>query len=247
VNGSSPNAAFGSTSLDCPPLSGALIATLGIDLSNTTGTKVRTTSTANPLCTAPGWTTLRCQCDTCANSAATACATNADCPAGVACGLKRCINGTNAGTQCTAASECPGGACSKPGTATAGNQCDGASGDCVADAGTPGPNDRICSSGPLENFCGPVETFRGCGSDADCTRPGDTCSVARFRDCFDNAVVGETITASGVQSTPVNDQSDPTLAAMFCVGPTTSSSVNNAAGLPGLGRLELPGHAHGVP
>ena len=40
---------------------------------------------------------------------------------------------------------------------------------------------------------------------------------------------------------PVNDASDPTLAALFCIGPTASSAVNAAAGLPGLGRLELMG------
>jgi hypothetical protein len=50
-----------------------------------------------------------------------------------------------------------------------------------------------------------------------------------------------------VVSTPVNDASDPTLAALFCIGPTTSPSVNAAAGLPGLGRLELQGHAQGIP
>jgi hypothetical protein len=247
VNGSSPNASFGKTSLDCPPLTGALIATLGIDLSNTTGSKVRTLSTANPLCRAPGWTTQRCQCDTCADLAAEACSTNADCPAGHPCGVKRCTGGTNGGAPCTLASECPGSACSTPGVQTAGNQCDGASGDCVADAGTPSPNDRICSSGPLESFCGPVETFRGCTGDSDCTFAGDTCSVTRFRDCFDNGIPGELITATGLQSAPVNDQSDPTLAALFCVGPTSSGSINSAAGLPGPGRLELPGHAHGLP
>ena len=243
ANGSSPNAAFGTTSLDCPPVSGAKIAALPINLDNTTGNKVRTTSTANPLCRAPGWTTNRCQCDTCADAAAEPCATNADCPVGVACGLKRCINGTNNGAQCTGASECPGGACSAPGTQTAANQCDGGSGDCVADPGTPSLNDRICSTGPLENFCGPTETFRSCSGDGDCTFAGDTCSVARFRDCFDNGTIGETITASGHADPPSGHQSDPTLAAMFCVAPTTSASVNNAAGLPGLGRLELQGHS----
>ena len=30
---------------------------------------------------------------------------------------------------------------------------------------------------------------------------------------------------------------------MFCVGPTSSGAVNQAVGLPGLGRLELAGEA----
>jgi hypothetical protein len=45
----------------------------------------------------------------------------------------------------------------------------------------------------------------------------------------------------------VADEADPTLAAMFCIGPTTSGAVNGAAGLPGLGKIELPGHARGLP
>jgi hypothetical protein len=45
----------------------------------------------------------------------------------------------------------------------------------------------------------------------------------------------------------VNDASDLTLAALFCIGPTNAAAVNNAAGLPGLGRFELQGHAQGTP
>src|SRR6185369_11816725 len=48
VNGTSPNAEWGATSLDCPPLAGGNIANLAIDLTNTTGTRTRTLSTANP-------------------------------------------------------------------------------------------------------------------------------------------------------------------------------------------------------
>jgi hypothetical protein len=243
ASGASPNIAFGTTSLDCPPLTGAKIASLPIDLGNTTGNFIRTTSTANPLCTAPGWTTDRCQCDTCADTAGEVCATNADCPGGHPCGLRHCSAGANVGNPCAVVSECPGGACIKPGSATAANQCDAASGDCVADPGTPSPNDRVCSSGPLEMFCGPVETFRGCAVNTDCPRVGDTCSVSRFRNCFDNGIVGETLEASGHADPPSGHQSNPTLAALFCVGPTTSASVNSAAGLPGLGRLELTGHS----
>jgi len=45
----------------------------------------------------------------------------------------------------------------------------------------------------------------------------------------------------------IDDVSNPTLASLFCIGPTTSGSVNSAAGLPGLGRLQLPGIAKGLP
>jgi len=76
----------------------------------------------------------------------------------------------------------------------------------------------------------------------------EACIIGKFRDCFlDNGTIGNTVDATGVVSTPVSDQSTPTLASLFCIGPTTSGSVNAAAGLPGLGRLELPGIAKGLP
>src|SRR5206468_1161345 len=42
VNGSSANENLGDTSLDCPPTPGAIIATLPIDLTNTTGVRSKT-------------------------------------------------------------------------------------------------------------------------------------------------------------------------------------------------------------
>ena len=251
VNGTSPNTVWGKTSLDCPPLAGGKLASLAVDLSNTTGTKTRTLTTDNPLCTAPGFTTLRCQCDTCDNAEATPCSANADCVAvgATICGGKRCVAGDNNGAPCADTSECPnGGACTTTGTKTAPNQCDGGSGDCKPGDNTPptSATDHICGTGPFERFCGPAETFRSCTNNAGCGFPGDTCSVSRFRECFDNGVLGDVVTAQGVVSTPVADASDPTLAALFCIGPTGGGAVDGAAGLPGLGKLELPGHARGL-
>jgi hypothetical protein len=303
ITGSSPNIAFGSTSLDCPPLAGGVIATLPIDLSNTTGTVTRSLSSASPNCRAAGFTALKCLCDTCNNSAATPCDDNTDCtdpagPIGPICGGLRCVGGGNAGAACTVNSACPGGACSRPGAATAPNQCDDTfcypetsclggpnnGTDCTNNSecpsGTCGTgNEGSCAAGPFELYCEPVETFRGCTTNADCTFGGDTCTFGKFRECFlDNGVTvpnclgggnareacpggigdcpdqvapafcgGVTVTATGVADPPVADQSDPTLAAMFCIGPTTSSAVNSAAGIPGLGKIELPGHARGLP
>jgi hypothetical protein len=45
----------------------------------------------------------------------------------------------------------------------------------------------------------------------------------------------------------MNDSSTPTLASIFCIPPTGESAVNNAAGLPGAGRLRLQGAARGLP
>jgi len=273
ANGSSPNENFGSTSLDCRP-STSVLASLPIDLTNTTGTAARTLSAASPNCRANGFTTNKCMCDTCDTAAAEPCFTNADCPATHICGGKRCTGGANNGAPCTVASECPTGACQVPGLASAPNSCNGGAGDCVA-GGTPGPNDGECSSGPTDFFCQPNGTMIGCGSDADCATagvkscvgganaghvcgvasecPGGTCNDelctgVKVRECFlDNGISGGVDTATGQAIVPVNDSSDPTLAALFCIGPTTSTSVNAAAGLPGLGRLELQGHAQGIP
>jgi hypothetical protein len=57
-----------------------------------------------------------------------------------------------------------------PSLATAPNQCDNGSGDCVPDPGTPSPNDHVCSSGPFEQFCGPAETFVAASSMATRSR-----------------------------------------------------------------------------
>jgi hypothetical protein len=99
-------------------------------------------------------------------------------------------------------------------------------------------------AGPFDQYCGPTESYKGCTVDGDCTFPGDTCSLGHNRDCFlDNGVLGGTVVSTGLADPPVGHQSDPILASLFCVGPTSSGAVNSAAGLPGLGRLELTGHA----
>ena len=97
--------------------------------------------------------------------------------------------------------------------------------------------------------------FLGCTVGSQC--PGGTCEIqvcgatpatAHFRKCFtDNGVVGNNVNAKGLADPPVADTSHPTLAAMFCIAPTSSGAVNGVAGLPGLGRLQLPGLANGMP
>jgi len=165
-----------------------------------------------------------------------------------------CAGGANINTNCSVDSECPGSTC------VAANK-----GSC---AGGPfeqfcGPNATFqgCASDPdcaAQNNCvGGSNAGAACIGASSC--PGgscqskvggtqETCSIGRFRDCFlDNGVVGGTVNATGVAQAPVHDVSNPTLAALFCIGPTTSGSVNGAPGLPGLGRLELPGIAVGRP
>ena len=60
------------------------------------------------------------------------------------------------------------------------------------------------------------------------------------RPCYlDQGVVGGSVIAIGMADPPINGQANPTMAALFCVG-KTNAAVNAAAGLPGLGRIELP-------
>lgn len=232
VGGRSPT--FGNTSFDCPPNPGANIGNLSIKLGPIgTGTFTRTLTDESPNCTAFGWTGLKCFCQTCATAQAEPCLTDADCPGGAKCGGKRCSGGSANGSACETTADCPGGGvCTVPGQSTQAHSCPTA--DCDVSSGTcPDQFDFLCDQ----------ERFRGCTSDADCPKPGDTCTFV-LRPCYvDNGQVGGTVTATGAASVPVNKISTPTMATLFCIPPTSASAVNSTAGLPGLGRLTLPGTA----
>jgi len=223
---------FGAMSFDCPPPRGANIGNLMIVFDRaTTGT---TTLGTGPKCTAPGFTTQDCFCDTCATAAAEACNSNADCPGGAVCGGKRCIGGADTGTPCTQPSQCSTHSCGRPGLATAPNQC--ADGVCSPDSSDPStPHDGVCEAGPFDRFCS-IETFRGCTADSDCNPPncatcmsGQVCG-GRLRNCFLNPIVRTG--APGTQTSVV--------AAAFCIPPVSASAVNSVTGLPGPGALLQP-------
>ena len=185
------NPTFGDLSFDCPPLPTAILATLPVPLNLATGTQTWSLGAGSPSCTAPGYTSLKCFCDTCDNENAEPCSgvgqcsksciggTNngftctdpSECPGGICnggqCGGRRCQGGTNVGTPCTTGSQCPGGGCGIPGKATAYNQCD----DAVC---TPNPSDTdssseaTCAGGPFEQFCSPWASFTQCVADFNC-------------------------------------------------------------------------------
>jgi hypothetical protein len=244
ANGSSPITAFGSTSLDCPPAPGGNVANLSIAINSSTGSVVRTLSSANPNCS--GTAGKKCFCDTCNNATAQACSTNADCPVsggnpGI-CGGKRCIGGVSAGSPCTTDANCTGGTCNRPGQPTQPNACLGVG---CEDTGT-GNNEGECTDGPIVQTCAPPEQYKGCSNGTDCPITHDCRSS--LRKCFlDNGNVGGVLEADGQASPPVNDVSNPRLASIFCVPPTSSTSVNSASGLPGPARLTLRGTAHALP
>ena len=257
---------FGRTSLDCPLADGGIIATLPINLSNETNPVVKTLSAASPNCgpSAPG---QKCLCQTCNNLAATPCFTNADCTAvgATICGGNRCVGGTNAGAPCTSVTACPGGGlCARPGEPTRPSACldDTSGGNTVHDCvDGDGDGEGECTQGPITQNCSVASGHaqRGCTGDADCGGAPGSCQSAN-RLCFltgggtfQPPVAGtgkdgtDTLIAVGMEDTPMNDVSNPTLGAVFCVGPTGSSSVNNVAGLPGPGRVTIRGTATGLP
>jgi len=248
---------FGITSLDCPLAAGSLIATLPIDLSNATGSVTKTLSASSPNCS--GVPTEKCLCDTCNNLAATPCDSNADCTAvgATVCGGKRCLGGTNAGAPCTGTSACPGaGICGRPGAATQASGClDDTSTVGVLDCTDTAPVDGEgqCAQGPIDNNCSVASGHaqRGCSGDGDCGGGAGSC-VSLNRNCFltggFSGVNGtNTLTAVGMADTPMADTSNPTIAAVFCVGPTGAAAVNSVSGLPGPGRTTIKGSALGRP
>lgn len=253
ANATHPIPTFGVTSLDCPPLEGNRIANLELRLPNSTGNESLTIPAAGgPQCRAPGTVGQGCLCDTCNNQAATPCGSDAECVAvgATTCGGLRCLAGSQVvGVPCAAAGPfapaCGGDAadvCGVPGAQTRPNAC--LNQTCAPAAGA---NEGECTAGPIDLVCTPTETFRPCAADSDCGVPGDTC-VARPRECFlDNGLVGGSVVATGAADPPVMENSMPTLASVFCVGPTSSGVVNDTVGLPGAGRLTLRGLGRGLP
>jgi len=250
---------FGRTSLDCPPPTGTLVATLPIDLSNSTDPVTKTLSAASPNC--GDGSGEKCLCDTCNNAAGSVCDDNADCIAvgATICGGRRCVGGTNNGGICAgaAASQCPGGGiCGKAGEPSKASAClDDSLTVGIFDCTDTAPVDQEgeCTSGPVTQTCSVASGHgqRSCGSDVDCGGGVGTC-VAGNRGCFltggfTGKVGTNTLTAIGMEDAPMNDTSSPTLAAVFCVGPTSASAVNSVAGLPGPGRVTIKGTALGLP
>jgi hypothetical protein len=215
-NGESPVPSFGKTSLDCPPPGGTLVGTIPIDLTNTnTGTVSATVDASSPTCNGSGGS---CLCASCSGNSSIPCRNNGDC---ALAGAGTCTN--------------------IAGTPREPNACiDDTNGDdCAALPGGEGE----CTQGPVDNNC-KIETFRSCAVDADCPASGDTCGT-RNRECFAgyNGNIGDSITAQAAHGVPSNHTGTSTFASIFCIAPTGSAAVNNAAGLPGPGRLTLGGVA----
>ncbi len=222
-NGTSPEPSFGTTSLDCPPLSGALIATSVLDLpTRNDGDLTKTVSVASPTCNgAPG---KLCVCASCSLNSSIACASDADCAS------------ASAGTCSSTAGEARKPSACVDDTLT---PIDGTV--CVPTGG----NHGVCADGPFDLRCA-VETFRNCLVKSDCPAPNDYCN-SYPRSCFPGYAgnVGDTITATGSHGDPRNGAAAMTFAALACEAPTPSSAVNAIVGLPGPVRYQVIGVGDG--
>jgi hypothetical protein len=223
---------FGTTSVDCPPLTSLLTHPTngGLDINanpRTTGT-VTMVPTFN--CTQSGFTHTRCR------------------------------GGTNNGALCDVDSECPGATCSpqcycaaQPRPNDCANACVGGGSDamlCDDDVDCPGgfchPADcrlnlsdtdsnqeGLCTAGPANKFCS-ITSYKGCVSDTDCQpssacqycTAGDTCTL-KTRQCFLNT----SIERIGTPGTPERET-----AGVYCV-PANYPSIDISAGFPGPGAL----------
>jgi hypothetical protein len=229
ANGVSPNPSFGSTSMDCPPTPGALIATLPIDLTNANNANVAITLAASsPGCN--GAAGKKCACSSCSGNSQIPCRNDADC---VAAGAGTCTNAAGEPRKPNACLD---------DTNTPGDQYD----DC-SDVTPAGDGEAECAAGPVTQHC-KIATQRGCLTSTDCTSgggdPSDVC-VSNNRVCYAGYTgdIGDKIEAQGSFTAPINHWSHPTFASVFCIAPTGSAAVNSVAGLPGPGRLELDGEA----
>ena len=106
-------------------------------------------------------------------------------------------------------------------------------------------------AGSLHREAAGVDAVDLAHADADCGGGVGSCT-SNNRTCFltgglTTLAGTNTLIAQGAPDTPVNDTAHPTLGAVFCVGPTGSTSVNNVAGLPGPGRITLKGTARALP
>jgi hypothetical protein len=102
-----------------------------------------------------------------------------------------------------------------------------------------GNDEGECATGPDETWCDAIvradgSGLIGCGTNADCAVDvlgvdAGECAIVERRPCFLDPIVSEGMAHPAI----------PFVGGTFCIPPTQASSVNNSAGLPGPGRLEL--------
>jgi hypothetical protein len=208
-------------SLDCPPLTGAAISGSGlvIRLPLTTGP---TSLPAGDDCDSIAY---KCFCGVCSHDETITCNGDADCDALSSGSL--CTSGTGAARK---PNLCAGFTCTSVPGQTDRGQCSGM-----------GSTDKYCD-GMLRANGGGVLT---CADNTDCTGyntgdpdpdnwvcPNDdcgSCTVTQIRSCFVDPIA--------VTGTP--SVTNPVLAGLFCLPPTSNGGVNETAGSPGPGEVKV--------
>jgi hypothetical protein len=255
ANATARYAPWGDVSYDCPPSPGGAIgqSVLAPVMNFSTELLSATLTTDSPFCTAPGFTGNRCFCDTCNNSNAEPCMTNADCPtsggAPGVCGGLRCLtgSGTATGLPCTTPGvnpPCSPGVCGRPGAPTRPNSC--GVGGCTANPSDLDSIDEGVCAGLSDSVC-PTDQYRPCSNPIiDCGSA--TPCLLKPRECFnDNGAVNGTVLATGRRSVPFLSAPPSgytaglAWGALECLASTTSAALNAVAGLPGLGRVSVYG------
>jgi len=260
---------FGTPSVDCLPAPGNDISSGGLDILFNPSTTGTLTTTPSIVCNAPGFGTKKCIAGTdtgktcvvdtdCAGGGAGSCQGQCFC-AGVGgtsqtpndC-LSACRGGSEDYQPCPGGdSDCPGGFCQSSSCRPAAGVCTGGNtigAACLADTDCPGggtcgdtdsSGEGFCPGGPPIGLCS-FTSWKGCTLDSEC-RPSGSCPQCKSdntetcafknKDCF----VSEGYTRIGVPGVP-----DRTAVAHYCIPASSSSAVNNTAGLPGPGALEQP-------
>ena len=54
-------------------------------------------------------------------------------------------------------------------------------------------------------------------------------------------MINDAVHVAGKPDLPCDGVGYPTVGAFFCIPPVAANAVNSAAGLPGLGRIRIPG------
>jgi hypothetical protein len=252
--------AGGGYSIDCLPNNNISGAGLKISLQQTTGTSSLSANVPcgdNPaddcFCRVCSKDRNPCNSDadcvdeggSCSGATSFACAENSDCGSvdigPCLAGIFRCQKNTaiscavNGNADCVGfnAGTCDISTCSSDGTgvATKPNECN--DGVCTDQGGGEG---ACTTGGPTETFCDGLLKGNGdgtfaCGTNDDCAPvtigvDGGNCTLTKTRECFLDPIV-----ANGQAST-----SQPKAAAVFCIPPTGSATINIASALPGPGR-----------
>jgi cysteine-rich repeat protein len=267
LNDPTPGQGGAGYSIDCQPNSPNVAGQgLKITLQQTTGVA---SQSAGIDCDAGGVGTDLCPCSICNIDTSEPCDSNADCAAS----YKSCANATHDfGFECNVNSDCTSinlGPCqagilrcrknqamvcatnadcsNKPGGNCNAQTCSGKGSSapypepnfCLDDICTDeGGGEGTCSAGPNFLYCdGMVKAdgvgINACLSNADCGGGLGNCAYVDEADCFLDPIV----------ATGSADPDFPVAAAVFCIPPTSNNGVNNAAGLPGPGRVTSQGAA----